>query len=118
MKYLKSINELIVNKTGYSLPKKTINELRDICLEIEDLGYTTILHRFPFGDRRSFIMIKFNGKHFDYDLKECCLRLKDYLGENYLDFKYRWDKFSKEIQLTENTELKNHVHSVIIGFKI
>ncbi len=72
MKHLKKYNE--------SKEKISLDDIRDICIELEDDGF---LVRIAYGVDVIRINIFRGGKHFEYkDVKETILRLQDYLGDS------------------------------------
>ncbi len=74
MKHLKKYNE--------SIEQKSLQDIKDILLELEDEGFITRI-----ATRRGIATITItnhNVTYFKYpDVKETMLRLKDYLGSNY-----------------------------------
>jgi len=118
MKYLKKFNEA-----------SNIEDIKDILLEIEDDHYDIFIydHKHLVSDRHGSSTISISShNHYDKlnwdDIKDCCLRLKDYLGDNFIKFEnfegtlnsngnYRW----KEIELNEHTQIDSE--KVIISYK-
>ncbi len=74
MKYLRKYNE--------SVEDKSFQDIKDICLELEDDGYIVSYILTSVG---LWIRIK-NKKNIIYgeNIQETLLRLKDYLGNNYI----------------------------------
>ena len=132
MKYLKKFNEA-----------NNEEDIDDILLEIEDMG-ATIKHRI---DRQypniHFINIFLHKevekepidsndlniweevKCLDWeDIKDCLLRLKDYLGKNFREFRVviyeelfmAGTKDYKLIELTNRTKIKGSVYEVRIEY--
>ena len=118
-------------------------DIKDICLELEDLGYTIKMEGFgnssnPVNSNyvkiRCNKIIHYNGLSGLTDLKwneikDCFLRLKDYLGDRYVQFFYYSNNKSKmghvhhedtgrfhRIILNDNTNLDNF-HDVGIIYK-
>ncbi len=73
---------------------KTWRDIHDICQELEDDGFTikefdstTSFRRSEIGEKKNHRIIIHKGlkKRFSYsEVKETVLRLKDYLGDNYI----------------------------------
>lgn len=87
MKYLKVYEEydnieIYLQKLS-SDSKNKINDIEDILLEVNDLGYISGITHIRISNstmiyvRRNIGMIVFN------EVKDCLLRIKDYLGDNY-----------------------------------
>ena len=102
MKHLKKFNE----STNW-------NDIKDICIELEDIGMTVEIDDYG-------VEIFAEDKIIWEDVKDCLLRLKDYLGEDYLFFEYklgrvsdgRWDNKQWEwirIELNEKTYISTNV---------
>lgn len=123
MKYIKLYEAFILNNNS-SFDDEDIDDevektLRDICLELEDLGYNIIIN-VEVGINSLVIN---NGLGFDSptmdweDIKEYLLRVKDYLGNKYIGFscftlKSYWDV----TELNEKTQLK-YLKSVAIEYR-
>ena len=105
MKYLKKFNE--------SINSEIQKDLIEICYDITDDGkFEVILSE---KDEEGYIEIrKHNYVSFDFnEIKEVCLRIKDYLGDNYEGFS---DTGFEYKDLTDNLEIKN-IHIVYIDYK-
>ncbi len=77
MKHLKKYNESIEEK-------KSFEDIRDICLELEDDGFDIFYAGFYTTGATCAIRIAKPSEKFLYtEVKEVLLRLKDYLGSNY-----------------------------------
>lgn len=78
--------------------------LREICLELEDDGYE--INIFNFRNGLSILRI-YKGKRIDNfrHIREYLLRMKDYLGDNYIRFEYLNDGKFKEIELCDVTDM-------------
>lgn len=62
-----------------------MQDLRDILLEAEDLGYQYMFIRRELNYVISISKAGIEIKSINYDeLKDCLLRLKDYLGDKYI----------------------------------
>ena len=95
------------------------NVIDDILLELKDLG--VILFYRDFNNDKYGHVKEILGSYHEYfaiadyetvtlmdwkDIKDCLLRLKDYLGKNYVTFYYRnRRKAMYEIVLNENTNI-------------
>ena len=139
MIYLKNFNESI----GEDLEnRKKINEdINDILLELTDIGIKVEL--LPY-----FISLNKNSKHYKYqghlssinitgktdngmvhciewpDVKDCVLRLKDYLGDKFIEFNYtgvyKNGTLTKRIiveDLNENSGVMFDIYSFSIIYK-
>ncbi len=74
MKHLKKYNE--------SVEEPTLQDVRDILLELEDEGFTAKIHRLKSQNVLKILIKKTKLECYKYqDVKETLLRLKDYLGE-------------------------------------
>ena len=154
MKHLKSYGKFTdVHYTLYERVSKetkifesTELDLKEILLELKDLGYT-ITHddaiRGPGYDalnnldnksdsQLKSIWIKDNIKPSDWvelpwsELKEYALRIKDYLGDKFISF--QWRKILafktkkgtnpyKTVELNDETEIDDRVWSFVIMYK-
>jgi len=85
MRYLKKFNESISRET-----------IEDILLELKDIGLTIEFrdeyatkddYYSRIGTGNGFILVYYTGE-YDYikydDIKDCLLRVKDYLGDNFI----------------------------------
>ena len=129
--------------TPYKIFESTELDLKEILLELKDMGYT-ITHddaiRGPGydendNDRLKSIWIKDNINPSDWvelpwsELKEYALRIKDYLGDKFVSFQWRKIvEFSspippftsnpyKTVELNEETEIDDRVWSFVIKYK-
>jgi len=79
MKHLKKFNE--------SVGDISFEDIKDICLELEDLGMKVSIIRTGYENNIVEYYIEFSteidqGIYWN-DIKDCLLRLKDYLGKHY-----------------------------------
>lgn len=88
MKYLRKYNESYIN----------IEDIKDICLELTDLGIVISISSTDAYRNKNVIYFHnyniHNGMKWN-DVKDCLLRLKDYLGDNYdemLIMSHAWAK--------------------------
>lgn len=151
MKHLKSYGKFTdVHYTLYERVSKetrifesTELDLKEILLELKDLGYT-ITHddaiRGPGydendNDRLKSIWIKDNINPSDWvelpwsELKEYALRIKDYLGDKFVSFQWRKivgfpspiPAFTSNpyitVELNEETEIDDRIWSFVIKYK-
>jgi hypothetical protein len=125
----------------YKIFESTELDLRDILLELQDMGYK-IVHN-------DDVLLAYTGEpskgvttkaiwikdHYENpsksvglpwsELKEYALRIKDYLGDKYLSFMWRdigYNQVSKgnpyrTVELNENTEINDTVWSFVIKYK-
>ena len=121
------------------LKESTKDDLKDILLELEDMGYKVthnddVLYAYTGepskGTTTKAIWIKDNisPSHWVdlpwFELKEYALRIKDYLGDKYLSFMWRdtaYNKVPKEnpyktVELNEDTEIDGRVWSFVIKY--
>ena len=122
MKYLKRFNESLVSK----------EVLKDILLELDDLGMTTVVYEgfiiciIPRDDSAPMMRIKWD------EIKDCILRVKNYLAENFIRFSYRtfiWKSktpaynrnvtFNKLqwVDLNEKTKINDWIYLVRLDYK-
>ena len=127
----------------YKIFESTELDLREILLELQDMGYRIIYEDDVLldGRRRWYavtgepsdikaIVVRDAMKPSDwidlpwFELKEYALRIKDYLGDKYLSFQWRKvvnDKTGenpyKTIELNEETEINDRVWSFVIKYK-
>ena len=117
MKYLKKFNETI-----------NIEDLRDICLELEDINIRCSF--IPSWNRRDGLIISICGKVIDgkkvddynyvyfSEIKDTLLRIKDYLGDKFIRFKYTTmfdDPLDYNIYLNEKTTTEDYIYSFEIS---
>ena len=142
MKHLKSytLYERVSKETR--IFESTELDLKEILLELKDLGYT-ISHddaiRGPGYDalnnldnksdsQLKSIWIKDNIKPSDWvelpwsELKEYALRIKDYLGDKFVSFQWRNRRKQgtnpyKTVELNDETEIDDRVWSFVIMYK-
>ncbi len=63
----------------------SFDDIRDICLELKDEGFFISYYKLT-GREKFVIRIERLHKRISYkDVQETILRLKDYLGDNYID---------------------------------
>ena len=143
MKHLKSytLYERVSKETRVF--ESTELDLKEILLELQDMGYRIIYEDDVLldGRRRWYavtgessdiksIVVRDAMKPSDWidlpwsELKEYALRIKDYLGDKYLSFQWRKvvnDKTGenpyKTIELNEMTEINDRVWSFVIKYK-
>ena len=102
MKHLEKFNWFKKNRKS----KISQDIIDDICLELKDIGImvTKVIY-----DGRGAIMIRRESGNvpMEWDeIKDTCLRLKDYLGKNYIDFSYYYSyKRTFRVELNEDTEI-------------
>jgi len=108
MKYLKSYNESVISEDIIS----------DICLELEDIGVNISINS-PYNFRIEGEMWNEFGVEYKEitwnDIKDCILRLKDYLGNNfdYIDIQAN-DQDYEDVDLN-NMNLYNIKNNTIIS---
>lgn len=127
----------------YKLFESTEQDLRDILLQLEDIGYRIIYEDDVIGsvtgkpgnvkaiavrdvltDPSSFDEMPGIGLPWS-ELKEYALRIKDYLGDKYLSFMWRKRRVVsavgaykyKTIELNEETETNDKIWSFVIKYK-
>lgn len=98
-------------------------DIEDILLEITDIGY-----EYKIYENKSIYYITINkcstwtftqlSIDFD-DIKDCLLRLKDYLGDRYVgcDFSNRNELSFKKVELNEDTKIDEDVVIFYIHYK-
>ena len=120
----------------YKIFESTELDLREILLELQDMGYRIIYEDDVLyavtGEPSDIkaIVVRDAMKPSDWidlpwsELKEYALRIKDYLGDKYLSFQWRKvvnDKTGenpyKTIELNEETEINDRVWSFVIKYK-
>lgn len=132
MKYLKS----------YKLFESTELDLREILLELKDMGYRIIyqddvLYAIT-GEPSDIkaIIVRDNTNPSDWielpwsELKEYALRIKDYLGDKFVSFQWRkivadlpiavdniFTNPYKTVELNEDTQIDDRVWSFVIKYK-
>ena len=129
MKYLKRFNESLKS------------DIDDILLELSDLGINVsneMLRRGELGydqDIHLFMIKCISIENGDFndglewrDIKDCILRIKQYLGKRFVRFLYRkydvtWyhSKYyskSKYIELNEDTDIKEPIYMVNIIYSL
>lgn len=99
-----------------SFDKTEIDQtLREICLELVDDGYNINFHIISlFGtDDEYFYSIEIDARLNGYirllifsEIKEYLLRMKDYLGNNYIRFRYHTGEVWREIELNDDTDIE------------
>ena len=120
--------------------ESTEQDLKDILLELKDMGYRIIYEddvklRGSPGEPGNVkaIIVRDVMRPSDWielpwsELKEYALRIKDYLGDKYLSFMWRkvisdnpgtlGDNPYKTIELNEETEINDRVWSFVIKYK-
>jgi len=120
MKHLKRFNEA-----------KDLNTIKDICLELEDIG---MLIRFD----QNWLYSKHKGSYLDFidflvpislhknkdieweDVKDCILRLKDYLGDRFVTFTYRLfsSDYIREVGLNDHIIIDGPLQEIIIEYRV
>ena len=102
-------------------------DIKDILLEVEDLGYGTKIILLEdetgnYGDHEGIMIIAPSRGSIKYiEIEDCLLRLKDYLGDNYIGCKIMYydnnNKARYELfNLTEECDLKSPV-GIIIDYR-
>jgi hypothetical protein len=102
------------------------SDLEDILLEITDMGYSYSIDKY---NKHYIVIYKIAPQDHvsryedmrQYDIKDCLLRLKDYLGDNYIGCKIMYydnnNKARYELfNLTEECDLKSPV-GIIIDYR-
>lgn len=118
MKYLKTYESL-------SLEEDIKQTITDICLELLDENYI----RLAFGERNryAFLRTKDPDKWLNWeDIKDTCLRIKDYLGDSFIQFKWREHPITRKdsdnlynyTNLTEKTHIDRPIWAVAIEYNI
>lgn len=119
--------------------ESTEQDLKDILLELKDMGYRIIYEDDVKGavtgepGNVKAIIVRDVMRPSDWielpwsELKEYALRIKDYLGDKYLSFMWRkvisdnggtiGDNPYKTIELNEETEINDRVWSFVIKYK-
>jgi uncharacterized protein (UPF0335 family) len=107
MKYIKAYESIDGDRVRFV--SNIIQTIKDILLEVEDLGYETHVYD------TCLIIHKPDNKNINInEIRDCLLRLKDYLGDKYYDCLVCVDiiRFDgtistewKEIDLNENTSI-------------
>jgi len=129
MKHLKRFNE-----------SANEEDIKDILLELEDDGFYFYNTKDPLlnyveNDCINIVIKKVSNEPHDggyfgenkvfywSDIKDVCLRLKDYLGDNFVDFGYATDYSSyyrrreENIPLDENTEIDGYLNNIYITYR-
>ena len=126
----------------YKIFESTELDLKEILLELQDMGYRIIYEDDVLLDGRrrwyavtgepsdiKVIVVRDAMKPSDWidlpwsELKEYALRIKDYLGDKYLSFQWRkiiggmGENPYKTIELNEETEINDRVWSFVIKYK-
>ena len=142
MRYIKKYK--IFEDSDYKIFESTELDLKEILLELKDMGYRIIYEDDvkvlldPTDERDvtgkpgnvKAIIVRDLMRPSDWidlpwsELKEYALRIKDYLGDKYLSFQWRKvvnDKTGenpyKTIELNEETEINDRVWSFVIKYK-
>ena len=118
-----------------SVNESTEEDLKDILLDLQDMGYRVIHNDDVLlavtGEPSNVkaIVVRDVMKPSEWvelpwsELKEYALRIKDYLGDKYLDFSYRSifageeSNLYKKVELNEMTEIDDRVWSFAIKYK-
>ena len=116
----------------YQLFESTEEDLKDILLELEDINYR-VIHEDDVmgaatgepGDVKAIVVRNsVNNSCLPWsELKEYPLRIKEYLGDKYLNFMYKsifageQSKLYKKIELNEMTEIDDDIWSFVIKYK-
>ena len=107
MKYLRKFNESIISEN-----------LEDICLELEDIGYSISINEIGGSDYYYLLCSTPIRKPAKWNtIKDYALRMKDYLGDKFIQFEYlpaEGDEYLSEI-LDEFTNL-NYLHGFAIKY--
>jgi len=137
MRYLEKFNwfkkEKVIKIPIYE-PSTEISkvDIEDISLELEDLGFKFYIER-PYTGDSLHIYDEFIGSSFIIfqkedlttkwsDIKDCILRLKDYLGNRYVTFRcstfYKGrGVYNTYSTLDENTKIKGKINYINIEYK-
>jgi len=114
MKHLKSFNESISREV-----------VKDICLELEDLGMTSEIKEFQWQGYTQCVIIfniKYKYKQTSYvlwdDVKDCLLRLKKYLGKNFIHCSLEPKKHiqSTIIRLNDDTKIGYPISGISMNY--
>lgn len=104
---------------SYNLYNKSEQDIRDICLELEDIGMSSSVNH---NDSCiSTIEIKFISSKYGVpwcDIEDCLLRLKGYLGSSFirLIIKRKNDRFTSTLELNKDTKLYGLIWYVAIKY--
>jgi len=124
MKYLRKFNEAV----SPELTPKEMQDIEDILLEVKDIRmfihfsensiYKNWLNQIPYNfiscTDISSLSIKWK------DIKDCVLRVKDYLGNKYVSFSYtNFGMGPIDCELNEYTNTGNNkdIYKVVIYYK-
>jgi hypothetical protein len=121
MKYLKK----------YKTFESVKEDLIDILSELEDVGYSVVVDQDAYYDDLEVkaIIVRDIRRNNWSELKDYALRVKDYLGDKYLNFAYRLSKANNTpgppsaknyytvVELNEDTEIDGTILSFIIKYK-
>lgn len=104
MKYLKTYESLD--------NEETTKTLREICLELEDIGYTIFIvdnsYMHSIDISRQVIGEIYKRSIKFSDIKEYLLRMKDYLGDKYIRCTFQYFVSGPEvIILNDDTEIRD-----------
>jgi hypothetical protein len=133
MNHLKSYGKF--TDVHYKIFESTELDLREILLELQDLGYRVIhdddilLAVTGESGNVKAIVVRDNTNPSDWielpwsELKEYALRIKDYLGDKFLSFQWRkiiggmGENPYKTIELNDDTEINDRIWSFVIKYK-
>ena len=107
MKHLKRFNE-----------SNEISDIEDILLELKDMGAEIEIVKGTY----KYARIYFDNGVYWKDIKDCILRLKCYLGDDYDFCFYRLEprgieKGNHYVDLDEDTNITNKIYFLNIGWK-
>jgi len=112
MKYLRKYNESYIN----------IEDIKDICLELTDLGIVISISSTDAYRNKNVIYFHnyniHNGMKWN-DVKDCLLRLKDYLGDKFIEFGYSSVTnlyYNHITELNEYTYIKEPINSMFLRY--
>jgi hypothetical protein len=118
MKYLKK----------YKTFESVKEDLTDILSELEDMGYSVVVDQDAYyNDLEVKAILVSNIRNRWSELKDYALRVKDYLGDNYLNFAYRLSEINGPVhpvknyytvfEINEDTEIDGTILSFVIKYK-
>jgi len=125
MKYLRKFNESIRE------------DIEDILLELKDIGFTIdiIPKQYKAYSTGTIFIEKSENENYTYrddgynrlefkweEIKDCVLRLKDYLGKNFISFEYtlggeEYEGVWEKVDLNNDTVIFDQIEMVLIKYK-
>lgn len=121
MKYLKLYESFIINNISLDdIDDEVEKTLREICLELEDIGARIYITN---SAHQNKINVGFIEKIPWYIIRECALRIKEYLGVDYISFYYQNNKNAINTPVTpalgwKQIELDDYTNIELFGFAI